>query len=69
MRSVAVLLAMTLAACSPETEVTGTTNKCVTDLYPSYNSKLLDQCMDACLKCKRGSTATCSTSCTLNGAR
>ena len=50
MRSVAVLLAMTLAACSPETEVTGTTNKCVTDLYPSYNSKLLDQCVDVCIE-------------------
>ena len=69
MRSVAVLLAMTLAACSPETEVTGSANKCVTDLYPSYNSKLLDQCVDVCIKCKRGNTTTCSTSCTLKGAR
>jgi hypothetical protein len=69
MRSIAVLLAMTLAACSPEAEVTDSTNKCVTELYPSYNSKRLDQCMDACLKCKRGNMATCSTSCTLNGAR
>ena len=69
MRSVAVLFAMTLAACSPEAEVADSTNKCVTELYPSYNSKRLDQCMDACIKCKRGSMATCSTSCTLNGAR
>jgi len=47
MRSVAVLLALTLAACSPEAEVTDSTNKCVTNLYPSYNSKLLDQCVRA----------------------
>jgi hypothetical protein len=69
MRSVAVLLALTLAACSPEAEVADSTNKCVTNLYPSYNSKLLDQCMDVCIKCKRGNTTTCSTSCTLKGAR
>ena len=69
MRSVAVLLALTLAACSPEAEVSDSTNKCVTNLYPSYNSKLLDQCMDVCIKCKRGNTTTCSTSCTLKGAR
>jgi hypothetical protein len=31
MRSVAVLLALTLAACSPEAEVTDSTNKCVTN--------------------------------------
>jgi len=35
MRSVAVLFVITLAACSPDAEVTGSTNKCATDLYPS----------------------------------
>jgi hypothetical protein len=69
MRSVAVLFAMTLAACSPEAEPTGSTSKCVTELYPSYNSKRLDQCVDVCIKCYRGNTTTCSTSCTLKGAR
>lgn len=69
MRSVAVLFVMTSAACSPDAEVTGSTNKCATDLYPSYNPKLLNQCVDVCIKCNRGNTTTCSTSCNLKGAR
>jgi hypothetical protein len=69
MRSVAVLFVMRLAACSPDAEVTGSTNKCATDLYPSYNPKLLNQCVDVCIKCNRGNTTTCSTSCNLKGAR
>jgi hypothetical protein len=71
MRRLAVLVAMTfvVASCSPEAEVTGSTNKCATNLYPSYNPKVLDQCVGACLRCDRGSTTTCSTSCTLKGAR
>ncbi len=68
MRSVAVLFVITLAACSPDAEVTGSTNKCATDLYPSYNPKLLNQCVDVCIKCNHGNTTTCSTSCTLKGA-
>ena len=69
MRSVAVLFVITLAACSPDAEVTASTNKCATDLYPSYNPKLLNQCVDVCIKCNRGNTTTCSTSCNLKGAR
>lgn len=71
MRRFAVLIAMALmvATCSPEGEVTGSTNKCATDLYPSYNPKLLNQCVDVCIKCNRGVMTTCSTSCTLKGAR
>jgi hypothetical protein len=68
MRSVAVLFVITLAACSPDAEVTVSTNKCATDLYPSYNPKLLNQCVDVCIKCNHGNTTTCSTSCTLKGA-
>jgi hypothetical protein len=71
MRRFAVLVFVTfaVASCSPEGEVTGSTNKCATNLYPSYNPKMLDQCMGACIKCDRGTTATCSTSCTFKGAR
>ena len=68
MRSVAVLFVITLVACSPDAEVTGSANKCATDLYPSYNQKLLNQCVDVCIKCNHGNTTTCSTSCTLKGA-
>jgi len=64
-----VATALLVVSCSPEGEVTGSTNKCATDLYPSYNAKVLDQCVDVCIKCNRGVMTTCSTSCTLKGAR
>src|ERR1700737_3364271 len=57
------------AARSPEAEVRGSTNKCATDLYPSYNAKVLDQCVDVCIRCNRGTTTPCPPSCTLKGAR
>ena len=72
MRSFAVLIAaaMIIGACSPEQEVTGSIHdKCATRLFPSYNRKALDQCVAVCIKCDNGSTTTCSTSCTLQGAR
>jgi hypothetical protein len=70
-RRLTILVAIVLvaASCSPEEEAPGSTNKCATDLYPSYNPKVLDQCAAVCIKCDRGNRATCSTSCTLKGAR
>jgi hypothetical protein len=68
----AVLVATALAviSCSPDAEVTGSVhNKCATELFPAYDAKALDQCMAVCIKCDRGIRATCSTSCTLKGAR
>jgi hypothetical protein len=62
-------LALVVVSCSPESDVTGTTNKCATSLFPSYNPKDLKQCVDACIRCENGVTTTCSTSCTLKGAR
>jgi hypothetical protein len=71
MRRFAVLVAITLAvaSCSPEEEATSPTNKCATGLFPSYNPKVLDQCVGACIKCDHGTPTTCSTSCTMKGAR
>jgi hypothetical protein len=71
MRSVAALLLTGLiaASCAPEGDVTGSTNKCATGLFPSYNPKAHDQCVDVCVKCNKGTLTTCSTSCTLKGAR
>lgn len=70
MRQVAILLtiAFVATACSPEGEVTGSVNKCATDLFPSYNPKVMDECVAVCKKCDHGITTTCSTSCTLKGA-
>jgi hypothetical protein len=62
-------LALAVASCSPASDVTGSTGKCESDLFPSYNSKDLKQCVAACIKCQNGVTTTCSTSYTLRGAR
>jgi hypothetical protein len=67
--AVLIATASVVVSCFPEEEVTGSANKCATDIYPSYNPKVLDQCMAVCIKCNRGVTTTCSTSCTLKGAR
>lgn len=71
MKRFAVLIATTLImiSCTPEEDVTGSIHdKCAAELYSSYNPKTLDQCMAVCIKCDRGTRATCSTSCTLKGA-
>lgn len=63
--AVLMVMASVVSSCSPDAEVTGSTNKCATDIYPSYNPKALDQCVAVCIKCDRGAVTTCSTSCTL----
>jgi hypothetical protein len=66
----AVLIAagsVVVSCSSGDTEAPN--NKCATDIYPSYNPKVLEQCMDVCIKCDRGVTTTCATSCNLKGAR
>jgi hypothetical protein len=70
MRSVAVLLtlAIVVASCSPQEEATGPVNKCATELFSSFNPKIMDQCVAVCKKCDHGTTTTCTTSCTLKGA-
>jgi hypothetical protein len=65
----ALILGLAAASCSPDPEVTDSTNKCATNLHPSYNPKARDQCVDVCIKCSNGNTVTCSTSCMLKGAR
>jgi hypothetical protein len=62
--------ALAMTSCYPDEEVTGSIhNKCATELYSGFNPKAMDQCMAVCIKCDRGTTTTCSTSCTLKGAR
>ena len=71
MRKVAILsaAAFLLSGCWPDSEVTGSTNSCAANLYSQFNPKVMDQCVNACIKCDRGNVTTCTTSCTLKGAR
>ncbi len=66
-----VLSAAALAACSPDNnnDVTGSIETCARKLYSTYNPKNMKQCVGACIACERGVTTTCSTACTLKGAR
>ena len=63
-----MLIGLVGVSCSPSGEVTGAITKCATDLYPGYNPKLMEQCVEVCRKCDRGTVTTCTTSCTLKGA-
>lgn len=72
MRRLVVLIgaALLMISCSQEEDVTGSIHdKCATGLYSGFNPKAMDQCVAVCLRCDRGTTTTCSTSCTLKGAR
>jgi len=69
MRGLAVmmLLGLATAGCEPEQDITG--SLCPSRNYTSFNPKDLNQCVNACKSCDRGTTVTCTTSCTLRGAR
>ena len=66
-----ILSAAALAACTPESnnDVTGSVENCVRKLYSAYNPKDMKQCVAVCIACERGVMTTCSTACTLRGAR
>lgn len=64
-----IALALACGACNGEEDVTGSTNRCANELFKSYNPRVLEQCVAACKQCERGTTVTCTTSCTLKGAR
>lgn len=67
--SAVILLALALASCSQEPDTPTAASVCAGKLYSPFNPKDLKQCVDVCIKCDRGSTTTCTTSCTLKGAR
>jgi hypothetical protein len=43
--------------------------QCAKRHYADFNPKNMQQCVDVCITCERGSVTTCSTSCTLKGAK
>jgi hypothetical protein len=61
-------MAVVVGSCSPGPETTGAISSCARELYSDYNPKVMEQCVAACKKCDRGTTTTCTTSCTLKGA-
>ena len=65
-----VLSAAALAACSPDNnDVTGSIDSCARKLYSTYDPKNMKQCVGTCIACDKGVMTTCSTACTLKGAR
>jgi hypothetical protein len=67
---VVTIFALMTAACQPEQQdITGSTVACPVRTYSTYNPKDLSQCVNACKSCDHGTTVTCTTSCTLHGAR
>src|SRR5581483_8058529 len=58
MKSTALLALLIFAApsCSQSDDVTGTVDGCAAELYPSYNPKVLEQCVAVCKKCEPGVT-------------
>jgi hypothetical protein len=73
MRSAAVFLlaslAITAASCSPSSDVTGSTDACAAKLYTPFDRKNMNQCVNVCVQCENGTKVTCTTSCTLKGAK
>jgi hypothetical protein len=43
--------------------------QCARKQYADFNPKNMKQCVDVCIACERGSVTTCSTSCTIKGAK
>jgi hypothetical protein len=68
-RGTILVVALLLGGCwGDNDDTTGSVSACATRLYPQYNPKVLQQCVDVCIKCDRGVTTTCTASCTLKGA-
>lgn len=63
-----IVFALMTAACNQEQDVTGSTPVCQMRNY-SYNPRDMNQCVAACKSCDHGNTVTCTTACTLHGAR
>jgi len=56
-------------ACSEEQPVyTEQERICIAQRYNNYDPKQLNQCLDVCKTCMKGSVVTCNTSCKLKGA-
>jgi hypothetical protein len=69
MRLVAVIIFALMTAACDQQDITGSTTPTCPMRNYSYNPRDMNQCVNACRVCDRGTTVTCTTSCTLKGAR
>lgn len=63
-----LLAVVVLGACSKDDDLTDAQKVCAVGLYPQYNPKRSEECVNVCKTCKGGNTVTCTTSCKLRGA-
>ncbi len=66
--AIGLVALLTMAGCSSE-PTPNSIAQCVASNFPSHNAKNKEQCIAACIKCEKGVTTTCATSCYLKGAR
>ena len=64
-----LLAATLLSGCSNEPEYSDQQRACIAKLYRRYDPKQGTQCFNVCRSSMAGTTATCTTSCNLKGAR
>ena len=69
MIAAAMLAGFLASSCSPEAEVNHAAAACAAKLHNPYNPQNMSQCVNVCLNCNRGTMTTCTTSCTLKGAK
>ncbi|MGY3035797.1 hypothetical protein ACVIIV_004967 [Bradyrhizobium sp. USDA 4354] len=69
MRLVGVIIFALMTAACDQQDITGSTTPVCPMRNYSYNPRDMNQCVNACKACDRGTTVTCTTSCTLKGAR
>ena len=65
----AVIGSLMLVACSQEPDSGNTSSAICLARRPAYDAKNMKQCVDACIACENGTVVTCTTSCTLKGAK
>ena len=58
-----------LIGCAKDDEFTPEQKLCVAQIYAKYDPSRMEECVDACKKCKGGNNVTCTTSCKLRGAK
>jgi hypothetical protein len=67
--ALAIAIALLVSACNKADESSGASDACARTVLPSYNLKILDQCVAVCKQCEHGVTTTCTTACKLRGAQ